>query len=102
MLTAKFSRNEFEKLPLGSKASNQLHAELEAQIAEELHNAIEGKFKAIAQQLRELGHDFTEQKPEYDSAFASWNYEYIDEENENNPRIWLHTQVGVMTGYKKE
>ena len=102
MLTAKFSRREFEKLPLGSEASNQLHTELEAKIAEELHKAIDSKFKEVAQQLKELGHEFTEQKPEYDSEFASWNYEYLDERSENYPRIWLHTQVGVMTGYKKE
>lgn len=99
MLTDKFSRCEFEKLPLGSEASNQLHTELEAKIAEELHKAIDSKFKEVAQQLKELGHEFTEQKPEYDSEFASWNHEYLDEGNENYPRIWLHTQVGVMTGY---
>ena len=101
MINERFSTTEFEKLELGSKDSKALHKALEEEIAAELHKVVRLKFREISQMLVELGHNLSEDEPEYDSDFSSWSYEYNNPENEHSPRIWLNTQAGVMSGYER-
>ncbi len=104
MIDTRFSKEEFDRFEIGSQESLALHKVLEAEIAADIHDVVERKFRELAQTLSELGHNLTESEIEYDSEFSSWSYEFNDGENKDYPRIWLSTQVGVMSGYepKKE
>ncbi len=97
MIDKRFSRSEFEALKQNSQAWKNLHKDLEREIASELHSTVSRAFAEIAEKLKALGHELTEESPEYDGDFRSWGYVYVDTKDKNSPRIWLHTQVGVVS-----
>lgn len=102
MIDQRFARDEFEKLEYRSSEADDLHKALASEIAAELHISIEPTFRAIADRLRELGHHLEGTIPEYDPEFYFWGYEYYDPSNDQALRIWLHTQLGAISGYRNE
>jgi hypothetical protein len=99
MIDQRFAISEFEKLGHQSSEAHALHKELASEIDSELHKSIEPAFRAVADRLRALGHHLTEVAPEYDAKFHSWGYEHHNPDNDQALRIWLHTQLGVISGY---
>ncbi len=100
MIDKRFTIEAFEKLEPGSKEEESLLKDLGDEIASSLNEAAENKFKEIANTLIALGHNLVEQPKEYDPEFHSAGYEYLNPNNENAVRIWLHTQTSAMSGYK--
>lgn len=102
MIDKRFSADEFEKLGRDSEEANVLHKELATEIAVEMHEAIYSAFCEIAQKLQALGHNFTEDEPEYRSEYDAWGYAFRDlgkdrELSDHKLRIHLDTQI--CTGY---
>jgi len=99
MIDQRFARSEFEKLGHQSPEADALHKALAFEIATELRKSVEPAFRSVADRLRELGHHLIEATPEYDPEFHSWGYEHRDANDDRALRIWLHTQLGVISGY---
>jgi hypothetical protein len=104
MIDDRFAASEFKKLGRTTAGADNLHKELQREIAGELHRTIEPAFRAIAGRLRELGHQVNEAPAEFDPEFASWDYEHREGDGWMDLafRIWLHTQVGVYSGYNEK
>jgi len=101
MIDQRFSVKAFKELEENSNDKTNLLRELGDEMASLLSKATAKAFKEIAEKLVELGHKLEEQPKEYDAEFHSTDYEYLDPNNINAVRIWLHTQTDAMTGYKK-
>lgn len=102
MIDQRFALREFAKLEHGSPAARALHEALESEIANALHQSVQPALRAIADRLRELGHQLVSTAPEYDPEFHSWGYEHRDPDDNGALRIWVHTQLGVVSDYLEE
>ncbi len=102
MIDQRFARSEFEKLGYRSLEANALHKALASEIAAELHKSLEPTFRAVADRLRELGHHMEEATPEHDPEFYAWDYEHYNPIDDRALRIWLHVQLGAISGYREE
>lgn len=100
MIDERFVPAAFAGLPEDGPAVKSLCRELGAEVAAELHRAVEGAFRRVADRLRALGHDLPEQAPDFDPEFNSWHYSYrpggsADRER-YHLRLFLDTQVCVF------
>lgn len=100
MIDERFVPAAFARFPDDGPEVAALCRDLGAEIAAELHQAIDGAFRRVADRLRALGHDLPEQAPGFDPEFNSWHYAYRpggDAERERfHLRIFLDTQVCVF------
>jgi len=64
MIDKRFNKNEFERLGRNSNEAKRRIAELNAEIATQMHKAVEKEFRNIANTLRELGHALEEDEVE--------------------------------------
>ena len=102
MISNKYSLNNFEVLPEGSTARKEYLNGLQSEIARQLDSIIHSAVSDVANRLIELGHNLKESEHSYDSEYASWSYEFSNTQNTDHPRVWLTTQVGVVSGYLSE
>lgn len=65
MIDERFSAAAFELLGRSSLEAKTRCDELDKEIAAELHAVVHATFSRIADRLREMGHNLTEEPPEY-------------------------------------
>jgi len=102
MIDQRFALSEFAKLEHGSPAARALHEELESEIAGELHRSVEPALRAIADRLRELGHQLVDRAPNYVPKYSVWEYEHQHPDDTGALRLWVSTQLGVVSDYLQE
>jgi len=102
MIDEKYSAEKFSKLKAGSATYDAFLKDLGDEMASYLSTAIQSAFADIADQLRDLGHDLKAEPVEYTPEFHSSEYEYVNENDPDKLRIWLHTQTDAMSGYMSE
>ncbi len=102
MINDKYTLEHFEALAKGSREREDYLNELQHEVAQHLDSIVRGAFAEVANKLKELGHNLSESEHSYSSDYGSWSYEFTNAKDTEHPRIWLHTQVGAMSGYVSE
>ncbi|UBF27706.1 hypothetical protein K9N68_07260 [Kovacikia minuta CCNUW1] len=102
MIDKKFSKEAFESCGINSPEAKRLSEELAAEIAKEMHLAVEIALRQVVERLQQLGHKLIKEAPEYDDEYAAWSYSYRDigkDQSLNDHRLRIHFDTQVCTGY---
>lgn len=99
MIDKRFALDKFLVLEKGSHERVKFMKELEHEIADYIDSVTHKAVSEVANKLSKLGHNLSEKEHEFDDQFSTWSYEYCNPQSHDQPRFWLHTQAGVMSGY---
>jgi hypothetical protein len=92
----RYSKSEFEKRGHGSEQAFELARDLQKDVLHELRVLVEPRMREIAEELKKLGHDLSQEGNDYPGDIC---FREVGEQKNRPPGLIFGVYLVISTGY---